>query len=211
VANRVKKLVNKSSARAIDIGCGNGQWLLTLPKEWELEGLELNPETAEIARRSTRAKIYSQPFEELSLAAQGYDLITAFALIEHLISPQEFVGWAARNLHSSGLLVLMTGDRASWCAKRMAARWPLYASPDHISYFSFQSLCHLLQQYNFEVIRAEWRYMYMPWKRQFRLVNLAMKALEVADLHTWPIHDHMYIYARLRASHSISPSQLNAK
>ena len=78
----------------------------------------------------------------------------------------------------------------------MDARWPLYLSPDHWSYFSSRSLGLLLETEGFVRVREEWRFMYTPDGVNRLVVNRLMKLAELLRVTTLPIHDHYYCYAR---------------
>lgn len=195
VAAQVRKLAGRHGA-ALDIGCGNGAWLLALGTGWTRFGVEVSPASADVVRRSTGAEVFRGPFESYR-PQHPFDLITAFALIEHLGDPRAMIQWARDHLRPSGLLVLMTGDRQSAVARSLEDRWSLYAPPEHVSFFSAQSLRLLLEQTGFQVVRQEWRHMGHGAHRSSRVRSLWWKCKEVLGLVRRPYFDHYYCYARL--------------
>ena len=94
------------------------------------------------------------------------------------------------------VLVLMTGDRESETATRMAENWPLYQPIEHVSFFSARSLIRLIESAGFAVVRKEWRFMYMPWGMGSRTFRFTQKLKEIVRLVETPGHDHFYLYAR---------------
>lgn len=194
VAAEVRRLIG-NKGRVLDIGCNTGMWLEALGNGWEKHGVELSPVAVEITRNFTKAKIFCGPIESYSADPNSFDLITAFAVIEHVSDPRMLVQWVFEHLKAGGLLVLMTGDRESMTALQMGQEWPLYASTDHVSFFSARSLCHLVENVGFCILRKEWRFMYMPWGIGSRFFRFIMKIKEILRWIDTPQHDHLYLYA----------------
>jgi 2-polyprenyl-3-methyl-5-hydroxy-6-metoxy-1,4-benzoquinol methylase len=144
VALEVCRLAGKRG-KALDVGCGAGMWLAALGKGWEKHGVEVSGKAASIAKRFAKAEVYCGPIETYEAEEDYFDLITAFALIEHLSEPRSFLEWAYKHLKAGGLLVLMTGDRESKTALAMGEKWPLYHCDEHISFFSARSLMRLVE------------------------------------------------------------------
>jgi SAM-dependent methyltransferase len=90
----------------------------------------------------------------LQFQQTGWDVITLWAVIEHLTDPSAFVQQAYQLLKPGGKLVLMTGDNASACARlqRCFDMW-LYP-PEHLFYFGKPSLRKLLQQHDFQQVEV---------------------------------------------------------
>ena len=194
VARTIERLAGRDG-NVLDIGCSNGAALAALSPAWRKFGVELCPQTAEVARAFAGADVFCGPIEAYRPPAEGFDVITAFALIEHLKNPAAFIQSVRSWLGPDGLLVLMTGDRESRVARRMEDAWPLLLSPDHVHFFSARSLRRLLEQSGFTVVREEWRYMYdaVPRGRLFRGIQ---KIREILGCNGAPRHDHYYCYGK---------------
>jgi SAM-dependent methyltransferase len=193
VASTVRRLAGRTG-RDLDIGCGSGLWFLALGCGWKHHGIEVAPQAAVFARQAG-AEVFCGPVDEYATPTEPFDLITAFALLEHLPDPRRLVRRVAQWLHPGGLFVLMTGDRESKTARAMGATWPLYASPDHIHYFSARSVRTLLKSCGLDVSHEEWRFMYFPDSRPRPLARAAMKGLEILGRVSLPAPDHYYCYA----------------
>lgn len=193
MARRIKRMVAPGSS-VLDVGCGNGTWLTALGAQYTKYGIELSEACANVASKSSGASIFIGPYEEYPEKRQ-FDLITAFAVIEHLYDPISFVKWANAHLLPGGFLVLMTGDRESGVASRMGAKWPLYKSVDHLSYFSARAMWKLLENNGFNVVREEWRFYAYPHYSRLGLVRPTMKLLEILGLTSIAYNDHYYCYA----------------
>ncbi len=186
--------IQGQTGKTLDIGCGNGQWLLTLGAGWEKNGLELSNAGAQMARELSSANVFCGPLESYD-TPHTFDLITAFAIIEHLSDPRILVSWSQRHLKLGGLLVLYTGDTESETALKMGEKWPLYDCEDHVSYFSARAVRRLLLETGFKVVREEWRFMYLANGEQPRAIKVIQKLKEIVRMVQYPKHDHYYCYA----------------
>lgn len=193
LASEIHRLAGMKG-NVLDIGCGMGKWLSCLGPGWRKHGVELSPKTAELARVCTDADIFCGPIEQYSAEPDYFDLITAFALIEHLTEPHYLIQWAYKHLKKGGLLVIMTGDRESEVAIKAGPSWPQYCPIAHVSFFSSRSLCHLLKREGFDIVRQEWRFMsYSPSSLLSRYIA---KTKEILRLVQKPCYDHYYVYCR---------------
>jgi SAM-dependent methyltransferase len=195
VASEIRRLAG-NQGKALDVGCGLGLGLAALGNTWEKYGVELSEKRAAIARTFANATIYCGPIESYEPDVNSFDLITAFALIEHLNEPRSFVEWAYRHLKSGGLLVLMTGDRESKTALEMAENWPLYHCDKHTCFFSQRSLTRLVEDAGFCIVRKEWRFMYTSCGMGNAFYRHSMKLKEILRFVTKPRDDHFYLYAK---------------
>lgn len=193
IRSEIEKIKGQTG-KALDIGCGNGQWLLTLGADWKKYGVELSSAGAQMTRELSSANVFCGPLESYD-TPHTFDLITAFAIIEHLSDPRILVSWAQRHLKLGGLLVLYTGDRESETALKMGEKWPLYDCEDHISYFTSRSLRLLLLQTGFKVAREEWRFMCLANGKAPRAIKVIEKLKEIVGMVQYPKHDHYYCYA----------------
>ena len=194
VARIIEQIAGHKGA-VLDVGCSNGASLAALSPRWKKFGVELCQQTAEVARTFAKADVFCGPIESYVPPVDGFEVITAFALIEHVQNPVSFIHSLRSWLKPGGLIVLMTGDRESRVARQMQHAWPLLLSPDHLHFFSARSLRHLLQERDITIVREEWRYMYdaVPRGRLFRGIQ---KAKEILCFNGTSIYDHYYCYGR---------------
>ncbi len=193
LARGIRALSAKSQGRILDIGCNSGAFLSAFSANWEREGVELSATLSEVARkRLPGCRIYSLPFEDLDFGSGSFDVVTSFAVIEHVYDPRRFVLEAFRILKPGGVLVLMTGDRGSEMARRYGDDWPLYLSPDHVSYFNADSFLTLVRSAGFEISRVEWRYLNRG--RTSAISRVFEKLTDLLSLTRPRIHDACYVY-----------------
>ncbi|MBI4999899.1 class I SAM-dependent methyltransferase, partial [Candidatus Gottesmanbacteria bacterium] len=84
-----------------------------------------------------------------------FDIVTMFDLIEHLEKPKNVLKQVAQVLKKDGLLVIQTGDVASFWAKLMGKNWHFFAPPQHFYFYSQKNLSDLLSQTGFKVIKIQ--------------------------------------------------------
>jgi 2-polyprenyl-3-methyl-5-hydroxy-6-metoxy-1,4-benzoquinol methylase len=81
--------------------------------------------------------------EEAAFPAQSFDALTLFEVIEHLREPLALLRECHRVLRPGGVLMIGTGNRASWTACTLRNRWQyldIGHHGGHISFFSPASL-----------------------------------------------------------------------
>jgi len=183
---------------ALDVGCNAGLNLFALGPAIHKFGIEMSPTLADVATKFSGASVFQTPIEEFDWKGEPFDVVMSFAVIEHVYDPKAFVGRLLTFLRTGGVLILMTGDRESYTARKLGDAWPLYISSDHVSFFSAKSVRNLLCRFDCEILREEWRFMYFHNGLGNVFSRLAMKTFEIGGLVRWPWHDLYYIYGRKR-------------
>jgi SAM-dependent methyltransferase len=75
------------------------------------------------------------------------DVITMFDVIEHLPQPGEVLALCYRYLKPGGIIVITTGDFASMMARWTGTNWRLMTPPQHLWYFTKESLRRFSRQF----------------------------------------------------------------
>lgn len=96
------------NARVLDIGCGDGRLLESLPPAFGKFGTELSEGAAEAARE--RGVTIVRHEDVLAGKHGAFDAITMVDVFEHLKQPHEFIASLMPVLKSGGLLGVSTGD-----------------------------------------------------------------------------------------------------
>lgn len=133
------------ASRVLDVGCGSGEFLASLPPGVAKFGIEPSA-AAEVASRRG-VEILAGRLEELSgpLAARRFDAVTLIDVIEHVPEPDALLTRAYAQLSAGGLLIVSTGDPNNSLWRRLLkARFWYVAFPEHITFPSsvfFQAWC----------------------------------------------------------------------
>jgi SAM-dependent methyltransferase len=159
-ARRVRALgPPRSGARLLDLGPAFGYAVDEARRAgWWATGLEVSRAAA------TRAAVVAGAggiavgdAQRAPFAAASFDAITLWDVLEHLPDPHAAVAEVARLLRPGGRLALTTGDVGSLAARVTGARWHLYSIPEHLFFYSRESLRRLLAAHGLRVerMRAE--------------------------------------------------------
>jgi len=145
------KLVGHSSTkRLLDIGCGEGTFLLAAKaKGWSVVGTETNPAAA----RGAGLEVHQQLADARSLPP--FDCITLWHSLEHMQDPRAILRAARDMLSPSGVLIVAVPDAGGLQASLFGAHWFHLDIPRHVCHFTRDSLANLLRLEKFIPIR-EW-------------------------------------------------------
>lgn len=199
---RIEKILNREISSVLDIGCRTGDFLMHFTKSIVREGVELSKNSAEIAKR--RNLVVYQDFVENINFDKQYDIVTCYALLEHLLEPLTFLDKLSNIVSTKGVLVIMIPTYE--CFKRWiidtftSVRWWMYSPPQHLNLFSGKFLDRYLAKNNFKLVDRYWTSggMFNP-VRNIPFVNRAFgKVMTLIDEYTFinklSIFDHMYSY-----------------
>lgn len=137
--------------RCLDVGCAAGYFVEYMRKRgWDAQGID-------VAGGMVRsAKERGLSVEEGSYLTREYDepfrLITLWATIEHLHHPERFIEKIERDLVPGGMLYISTCRVGGFNFMRLFGRkWRFYNFPEHLVFFSIETLRRLLVERNFTV------------------------------------------------------------
>jgi SAM-dependent methyltransferase len=143
---------NPSDLELLDYGCAYGYFLDEARSSFaSVRGIETNPEVAEIGRTRFGLRIDSGADTDALLEPEKLDVITLWDVIEHLARPRSALKACARALRPGRQIHLTTGNISSLAARVLGRRWRLINPPQHISYFSMDTLSRLLTECGFQV------------------------------------------------------------
>jgi len=130
----------------LDLGCGTGCFLDQAQRAgWDVEGIEVSEYAASVAQRRGM-DVRCQTIETAAIETNRYDCVTLWDTLEHLRDPVGVITSAAAALRPGGVLALSTGDITSLCARLSGPRWHLFNLPEHLFFFSPESLRRILQR-----------------------------------------------------------------
>lgn len=148
----IERVAPEEIRRILDVGCGLGSFLERLARQYphaEAIGVELAPQTAEIAAKRPGLTIHQIAFMDLSLESGSVDLLTMNHLLEHLTDPAAQLRRAADLLAPGGLLAVEIPYQEGW-GRRWFGRWYWgHLPPQHLQLFTKAGLCQLLRAAGF--------------------------------------------------------------
>ncbi len=150
--NETLKRFKMSGRKICDVGCGSGEFLKFMQKQgWDCTGIEPSEEGA-FRANDAQIPIYNCPLEAFiqihPTCLHSFDVVSLLHVLEHLPSPKIALEQIKRLLKpESGIVVIGVPNDFNIFqqiaqAKLLKEPWWV-AVPDHINYFSIESLQQL--------------------------------------------------------------------
>lgn len=181
-----------SPLRLLDVGCGTGA-LLSRAKQlgFAAEGIEICEPLARDAASTAGCIVHNTALTHAALPEDYFDCIVMYDLIEHLQDPLGDMHLTHRLLKKGGILFILTPNddallrkvcRVLYRASRYRFSTPLKRLyyPDHLSYFTRQSITTFLNRCGFEIVLLQTR-------------NQELSRLEVAGMTRWGVRALFYL------------------
>ena len=172
VAAMATAIVRGSPAARInllDLGCGEGQLLgLVMGRLAPAQRQRCVPHGVEIsnqlARRADAALslhggrcVHASALEGLAdFDDDSFELIVLASFLEHEIQPLPLLRECARRLRGGGRVLIKVPNHASWNRHLRGVRWCGYRWPDHVNYFTPQTLAAMARAAGLVVERMNW-------------------------------------------------------
>jgi 2-polyprenyl-3-methyl-5-hydroxy-6-metoxy-1,4-benzoquinol methylase len=135
-------------ASTLEIGCSTGESLHIAKKAgFDVSGHDYSEQATAYARERYGVNATS---DFAALQSREYDAVFAFNVIEHVPDLTAFLGSITANLKPGGVLYLRMPHSHSLFARLFGENWPGYC-PDHIQFFSRQSIRKFMAKSGFEI------------------------------------------------------------
>ncbi|GFO60682.1 SAM-dependent methyltransferase [Geomonas silvestris] len=158
-----RAVAGKTGGRLLDIGCGDGSFLLTAKAAgWEVAGTELNPDPA----RQAGLEVW-EAVEQLD-PSRPFDCITMWHTLEHMRDLPSMMANIGKVLKPGGKLIVAVPDFGGWQAKLFKGKWLHVDAPRHLYHFDAGALKRCLKGGGFSVERAwhqEFEYDLLGWSQ----------------------------------------------
>jgi SAM-dependent methyltransferase len=133
-----------AGGRALDIGCGNGDFLRILRRHgWGVFGVDISPAAAAAAARLD-IDVHVGPVETLPPGTGPFDLIRMSHVIEHTCDPMTTLRQVAALLTENGSLYIETPNIGAWSFRQCGKYWFPLDTPRHLWLFRLETLTNML-------------------------------------------------------------------
>lgn len=149
-----------SPGRLLDVGCACGYFMeVAAGKGFDVTGLEFSRGAIAAAAPTIRQRIQHRTLADIDESQMnGFDVITAFDIVEHIIDAPSFLQKIARMLKPQGALAISTPNARHFLRYIMGRRWPMLQPMQHVSLFSRTALRIALRKAGFEVVKMDAAY-----------------------------------------------------
>jgi 2-polyprenyl-3-methyl-5-hydroxy-6-metoxy-1,4-benzoquinol methylase len=161
-------LEHVQGGKLLELGCAFGFFLDEARTAFETTGVEISDHAREECQR--RGLDVEREATPEFLAQRGpFDAAVMLDVLEHMPDPGDILERLHHAMRPGAQLVVTTGDYGSLLSRAMGKRWRLMTPPQHLWFFSPQTLTLLLERHGFRVHTVE-----HPWK----LVPIALVAYQ---------------------------------
>jgi SAM-dependent methyltransferase len=131
--------------RALDVGCGNGVWLLKLQSlGWSVEGVEFSALACQQARAAGLV-VHEGSLADAGLPSEAFDVVRIWQTLEHVPDPAEVLREIARVLKPGGQLLIGVPNAGGWLARAWGPFWFDLDVPRHLWHFTAPDLHRLVE------------------------------------------------------------------
>lgn len=138
-----------TGGKFLEVGSSTGDMLLAASQWFEATGVEPDQKNCRAAR-DRGLDCVPKTLIDAAFPDASFDVAASYHVIEHVPSPRNELAELRRILKPGGWLALETPNIANIWYKLIGARWRQFI-PDHIYFFTPQTLSRLCQQSGFAV------------------------------------------------------------
>lgn len=146
-------LCGESRGRLLDVGCGNGDFLVAARAQgFEVEAIELNEQAVKKANaRLGKECVRCGNIETTELPENYYDVCVLFDTLEHTRDPIAVLRKVHNSLKAGGVLYVVVPSLDSWSSKLLENNWMKFKT-EHLQYFDNQTIQYALWKAGFSQI-----------------------------------------------------------
>lgn len=147
-----------SSGNILDVGCSWGKTLRRLNEQFVPYGIEIGAEMAHTADEYARSRggrvLHADALAGLrAFEDDWFDGVLMQSYLEHETQPLPALKQTARVVKPGGHLIVKVPNYGTWNRAIRGDRWCGFRFPDHVNYFTPQTLRAVLQRAGFEIAR----------------------------------------------------------
>lgn len=156
---------SRSTISVLDVGCARGDLLLHLYQQSIKAGVMLVPFGIEVSREQAMVAqtrlltvggqvVFANALEGLhALAGKTIDLVIMCSFLEHECRPLVCLKRLHRVLAPDGEVLVKVPNFSCWNRRIRGKHWSGFRFPDHVNYFTPQTLQRLAREAGFQVSR----------------------------------------------------------
>ena len=148
----------RKNNRILDVGCSTGAFLSAAQdNNWNTYGVEISHPSALHAKNKRNLKVFCGTLKEANYEDGYFDVISIWAVLEHVSEPSDVLREIRRILRKGGLLILCVPNFNCLPVKILGKRYR-YIQRGHLFNFSRKSIRKILNESGFAVIKTSSEY-----------------------------------------------------
>ena len=151
---RLARRITADHGKVLDIGCGTGEFLKVLMQDYQVEGIEPEPQAAQWARERFGLKVHTGYLADIPLEDGKYDLVTLWHVLEHIPDPAGELNRIHRLLSNPGKLLVALPNIRSLDARIYGSCWIAIDAPRHLWHFTHNPLILLAAKCGFSLVQS---------------------------------------------------------
>lgn len=170
--NKLDQIEKRKGKRGklLDVGCAFGFFMdVARERGWTVAGIEISEYASEYAARQLGLSVVNKTITEAMFEEKSFDVITMWYVIEHLPNPKQVLRHLINFLKDDGMLVISTPNVDSYRARVQGEKWRCWIPPEHLVYFSPETMRNLLKRCGLKIIDQETA---LPYEKYFRKIKL---------------------------------------
>lgn len=162
IIKSLKRIIKRKNIKLLDVGCGFGYLVKSASEAgWDAYGIEVADWMVDFAKKEFKIKVDVRSFPGSGLREESYDIITMLEVVEHFPNPFRALKEAHILTKKEGFLMIRVPDIESFPAKKDKIDWRGFVLPDHLYFFSFETLKKICEKSGFiyykTLLNPPWR------------------------------------------------------
>jgi 2-polyprenyl-3-methyl-5-hydroxy-6-metoxy-1,4-benzoquinol methylase len=198
------RLIQRHGARGnlLELGSASGHFLdEARTAGFAVTGVEPVPSVAGRAAERFSVQVIPRFIEDVDLPAEGFDVVCAWHVLEHVADPRDVLGRVLRALRPGGLLFVEVPNIGSVGARRRKRAWKPLDPEHHMAHYTAAALTAMLEGVGYAMESTE-TFPLLGYVRPLRLIEPIVAASQVKEtltLQTIPRRPHPWKHDLLRA------------
>ncbi|GFP43539.1 hypothetical protein HKBW3C_02669 [Candidatus Hakubella thermalkaliphila] len=177
----------KKKGRILDVGCGDGKFLLHFKERgWEAFGVDVSETSYRLARQRLGRNVFNCELKDCHFPDSYFDVVTLNHVLEHMLDPNEQLREVHRILKDDGILLLSLPNINSLQFKISRERWFGLDLPRHLYHYSPQPIGNMLRKNGFNNFKIVYPLLDFPldlfYSLNVKWLNEKSKLLKIISL-----------------------------
>lgn len=151
----------------LDVGCGRGDFMKFLPKNWDVNGCDI------LNYDLKQKNIAVGDFEGLDFKKK-YDMVYSSHSIEHSLNPRKFLEKMIKVTKRNGFIIILTPNSESLANKIFKKNWWILKIQSHFCILSMPAVVSFLRENNCRIL----------YKNTYTVFSVAGSVINMLNLNT---------------------------